>query len=158
MIVRSGNLDDYNSVIKIMDLCKLDLHERGLNVWDSNYPTYEMIHKDLESGYSIVCEDNGEVLSFMMVIPNKVDTHEEAFINHENFCLVKRVMVHTDHRRKGLAKRMFLYLETLGYKSIRLTARDKNTFAINLYKKLGYKKNGNYKYDWAVMGVYEKIL
>ena len=55
-MVRYGTIDDLDDIMEMLDLCKRDMHERKLNIWDANYPTREIIKDDLLSGNSIIHE------------------------------------------------------------------------------------------------------
>lgn len=157
-MVRIGKIEDLYDVLTMLELCKKDLRLRQLNVWDENYPTTDMIYKDLESGLSVVNEVDGKVVAFLVMLPKKKDDYEEVYEDHDNFCLVKRVMVHPDYRRRGLAQEIFQYVESLDYTSIRLTTRDTNTYSVNLYLKMGYKVVSEVTYPWAKMQACEKVL
>lgn len=157
-MVRRGTIDDLYDVLTMLELCKKDFKLRHLNVWDENYPTTEMIYKDLEGGNSVVNEINGRVVAFLVMLPKKHDDYEEVYHDHGNYCLVKRVMVHPEFRRMGLAQEILKYVELQGFSSIRLTTRNTNVYSVNLYKKLGYNVVSEVKYPWAIMQACEKLL
>lgn len=63
------------------------------------------------------------------------------------------------YRRKGIAQKLLHKVETIlrerGIKECRLEVREDNVAALNLYKKLGYKKVGNLeKYYGKAHGLY----
>lgn len=157
-MVRIGKIDDLYDVLTMLELCKKDLKLRHLNVWDENYPTTEMIYKDLESKKSVVNVIDGKVVAFLVMLPKKRDDYEEVYHDHDNYCLVKRVMVHPDYRRRGLAQEILEFVETQGFSSIRLTTRNTNVYSVNLYKKMGYSVVSEVEYPWATMQACEKIL
>src|SRR4030067_936652 len=72
--------------------------------------------------------------------------------------------VSPSHRRKGIAQKLLRETEVLlkqkGVNECRLEVREDNVAAINLYKKLGYKKTGTLeKYYNGAHGLYlKKIL
>jgi ribosomal-protein-alanine N-acetyltransferase len=52
---------------------------------------------------------------------------------------IATVAVHPDHRRKGIARKMIRMVEEeMGQPRVRLTVRESNTSAINLYQQDGY--------------------
>ena len=52
---------------------------------------------------------------------------------------IATVAVHPDHRRKGIARRMIRMVEDeMGQPRVRLTVRESNRAAINLYQQDGY--------------------
>ena len=157
-MVRYGNARDLDDVMKMLDQCIIEMHVRKLNIWDRNYPTREIILDDLNSGKSIVYEEDNKVVAFLVYYPMKTDKYEKYYENHQNYCLVQRVMSHPQYRRQGHAKSILQFVETLGFDSIRLLTRNTNTYSVTLYTKLGYKVvKEDYLKD-VVMQACEKIL
>jgi len=157
-LVRYGNTRDLDDVMEMLDQCIREMHVRKLNIWDRNYPTREIILDDLKSGNSIVYEENGHVVAFLVYYPMKTDKYEQYYQNHDNFCLIQRVMSHPNYRRQGHAKMILQYVETLGFDSIRLLTRNTNTYSVTLYTKLGYKVVKEDIMKDVVMQACEKIL
>ena len=157
-MVRFGNINDLDDVMNMLDLCKRDMHERKLNIWDANYPTREIIASDLSSGNSVIYEACGHAVAFLVYYPNKTDKYEKYYKNHKNFCLVQRVMVHPDFRRHGYAQKILGFVEKIGFDSIRLLTRNTNTYSVNLYTKLGYDVVKQDIYNDVVMRACEKDL
>lgn len=157
-LVRYGNIRDLDEVLNILDLCKKDMYSRNLHIWDENYPTKEIILNDLKSGNSVVYEDNGKVLAFLVFYKDTDDKKEEAYHDHKNPCFIQRVMSHPSYRRMGHAEAILRFVETLGFSSIRLLTRDVNVYSVNLYKKLGYNVITTSPNGSDVMQYCEKIL
>ena len=157
-MVRYGTIKDLDDVIDMLNECKIEMHERKLNIWDANYPTRQTIIDDLCSNKSVVYEDNGKVVAFLVYYPMKTDKYEKYYKCHENFCLIQRVMVHPEYRRCGYAKQILGFVETLGFNSIRLLTRNTNTYSVNLYTKLGYIAVKEDIYNDVVKQACEKIL
>ena len=157
-MVRFGTTKDLDDVMDMLDLCKRDMHERKLNIWDANYPTRQTILEDLESKNSVVYEACGHAVAFLVFYPNKTDKYEKYYRNHKNYCLVQRVMVHPDFRRHGYAQKILGFVEKIGYDSIRLLTRNTNTYSVNLYTKLGYEVVKQDISKDVVMQACEKII
>ncbi len=157
-MVRYATMNDLEQIIDMLFQCKLEMHKRKLNMWDANYPTRQTIIDDINSNQSIVFDYEGKVVAFLAYYPMKTDKYEKYYKNHENYCLVQRVMVHPDYRRMGFAQQILGFVETLGFKSIRLLTRNTNTYSVNLYNKLGYNVVKEDVLDTVVMQSCEKIL
>ena len=157
-MVRIGTIKDLDDVMEMLFQCKVEMHKRKLNIWDANYPTRQTIEDDLNSKKSVVYEDNGRVVAFLVYYPNKSDKYEKYYTIHKDFCLVQRVMVHPDYRRLGYAQQILKYVENQGFKSIRLLTRNTNTYSVNLYTKLGYNVVHEEYYDTVVKRICEKKL
>ena len=137
-MVRYGNINDLSDVLEMLSLCKKDMKDRGLHIWDDNYPTKDIIESDLKSGNSVVYDNDGIVVAFLVFHKDKNNENESLYHDHKNPVLIQRVMSHPSYRRKGHAEAILRYVETLGYSSIRLLTRDVNVYSVNLYMKLGY--------------------
>jgi len=157
-MVRYGNIHDLKDVMDMLNLCKLDMKERKLHIWDDNYPKEETIINDLKSGNSVVYDDNGKIVAFLVFYPNVKDKFEDSYTIHDNFILVQRVMSHPLYRRMGHAEAILRFVETLGYDAIRLLTRDVNIYSVNLYHKLGYHVSKAENKGNCVMQSCEKVL
>ena len=142
----------------MLSLCKEDMKNRKLNIWNDDYPNKDIIINDLNSNGAIVYELDGKVVAYLVMYPNHKDNCEECYQNHENYCLIQRVMVHPSYRRHGYAQEILKYVENQGFKSIRLLTRNTNTYSVNLYLKLGYKVVKTEMNGTDIMQTCEKIL
>ena len=94
---------------------------------------------------------------------NKIDAIKEVVIAYqnefpvacgaikpfsENAAEIKRMFVHPDHRKQGIAIKILTELENwaaeLGFKECTLETGKKQPEAIALYQKVGYKITSNY--------------
>lgn len=157
-MIRLGNVEDLADVMTMLEACIVELNSRNLYFWNDKYPNKHIILADLASGNAVVNEIDHKVVSFLVMCPNKTDKYEDFYHDHYNFCLVQRVMVHPDYRRQGLAQNMFSFVFNEGFQSIRLLTRDSNTYAGNLYKKIGFNIVKEELKDGNVMQALEKIL
>ena len=96
---------------------------------------------------------NGEIAGFII---GRIDIGK-----NETSCHILTIDVLPSHRRKGIAQRLLLEIETIfkerGIKECRLEVREGNVAASNLYQKFGYKKVGKLeKYYGNAHGLYLK--
>jgi ribosomal-protein-alanine N-acetyltransferase len=81
---------------------------------------------------------NGEIASFAIA---QVDIERNVPFGH-----ILTVDITPAYRRKGIAQKILHEIETVfkkkGIKEIKLEVREDNIAALNLYRKLGYKKVG----------------
>lgn len=157
-MVRIGNINDLDNVMEMLNLCKLDMKMRKLNIWDDNYPTIDIIRDDLLSGKSVVYDLDGKAVAFLAMKPNKEDGFESYYTCHDNFCLIQRVMVNPNYRRMGYAQEILHFVEMQGFSSIRCLTRNTNIYSVRLYTKLGYKVVREEHKDDVIMQNCEKIL
>jgi ribosomal-protein-alanine acetyltransferase len=96
---------------------------------------------------------NGEIAGFII---GRIDIVRDAPFGH-----ILTVDIAPSYRRKGIAQKLLHEIETVfkekGVKECRLEVREDNAAALNLYKKLGYKKRGKLeKYYGDAHGLYLK--
>lgn len=99
----------------------------------------------------LVARVNGEIAGFVIA---RVDIGRNVSFGH-----ILTVDITSAYRRKGIAQKLCHEVETIfrekGIKECRLEVREDNVAALNLYKKLGYKKVGNLKkYYGEAHGLY----
>lgn len=157
-MVRYGNIGDLDDVLEMLNLCKIDMKERNLNIWNDNYPNEEIIKDDLLSNDSVVYDLNGKVIAFLAMKPNMEDEYEDYYSNHKNYIFIQRVMVHPSYRRMGYGQQILNFIENLGFDSIRLLTRNTNIYSVRLYTKLGYKVVREEHINNVIMQNCEKIL
>jgi ribosomal protein S18 acetylase RimI-like enzyme len=159
LLVRIGRLDDLDDIMEMLNLCKLDMKKRKLNIWNDDYPNQRIILDDLKSNGAVVYEnEEGKVVAFLVMYPKHPDAQEEIFKDHDNYCLIQRVMVHPLYRRHGYAQQILDFVEKQGFTSIRLLTRNTNTYSVNLYTKLGYQVVKTQRKDDEIMQTCEKKL
>lgn len=155
-MIRFGNEKDFEKVMNLVKMTKIDLKERNLNIWEDDYPNEEIIINDLKNNSLVKIIDN-EIAGYIAISKNEIDMFEEVFSNHENFLFISRVMVNTNYRRLGIAKELFNYAFNLNYDSYRITVSSKNTNAYKLYESLGFKYVSTKTYPWDTLDLFEKV-
>jgi ribosomal-protein-alanine acetyltransferase len=94
---------------------------------------------------------NGEIAGFAMA---RVNIRRTIIFGH-----ILTIDVAPAYRRKGIAQKLLQQIEAIlkekSIKECRLEVRENNTAALNLYRKLGYKKIGKLeKYYGTAHGLY----
>ena len=101
----------------------------------------------------LVARINSEIAGFII---GRIDVERNVTSGH-----ILTLDVLPSYRRKGIAQRLLLEIETIfkerGIKESRLEVREGNVAALNLYQRLGYKKVGRLeKYYGTAHGLYLK--
>ena len=135
------------------------LDETGLNIIDQLhklFPQWKRASvikkvKDSHEGRDIrfVAKINGEIIAHVK--------YEKRKGIHSHIVSVTSLIVSKSHRRKGIAEELMNFsLKKLpkGTKIITLAVDSKNKPAINLYKKLGFKRYGLLKKASLIKGKY----
>jgi len=89
----------------------------------------------------LVAKEEQKIVGFII---GTIQSEESSLIGH-----VITIDISKSHRRKGLGIRLLQEIEEIlrekGVNECRLEAREDNTAALNLYRKLGYVKAGRLK-------------
>jgi ribosomal-protein-alanine acetyltransferase len=84
----------------------------------------------------LIAKVNGEVAGFII---GRIDSERKSLIGH-----ILTIDVASAYRRRRIAQRLLQEIEKIfkekGARICRLEVREDNVAALNLYKKLGYKK------------------
>ena len=61
MIIRNAELAELDEIMKIFDIARQYMREKGnMNQWINGYPSRELITEDIEAGHLFVCLDTGD--------------------------------------------------------------------------------------------------
>jgi ribosomal-protein-alanine acetyltransferase len=105
---------------------------------------------------SLIAKDNHNIIGFIIGV---IFHEREKLAGH-----ILTIDVYPSHRRMGIGSTLLKQIEKIfagkGVKTCYLEAREDNVAALNLYRKLGYKKVGNLKnyYKDAHGILFEKVL
>ena len=135
----------YNSVFDYEDK-----HICYTNWQKGKYPSADFANKAICNGSMFVCEEDGMIVSSMLTDSHQLD--EYAKINWhfpaapDEVSVIHTLCVHSEHYKKGIAKRMIAFAEEYskhnGKKVIRLDTYENNIPAIKMYSSLCYTYAG----------------
>lgn len=118
----------------------------GYSGWCEEYPTREILRKDLQEGVVLIMRDKEEVVGAVSILPGEYMDPFEVDWTEGNSCMLARLCVSPPHQKKGLggmlAKEALFHAGQLGYASVRLLAATENHAAVRIYKKQGYHMLG----------------
>lgn len=118
--------------LSIKEIYKILQARSEVFVLEQECPYQDCDGKD-EEAYHLFLEHNGEILSYLRIIPKEISYDEIS---------IGRVLVRKERRKKGLAREMMViaidFIETkLNEKSIRISGQK---YLIDFYKQLGFKE------------------
>ena len=146
--IKKVSLKEIDAVCNI--LCNVISHMKsiGFTQWNEDYPTREILERDIEYGCLFGAYSNEKLAGFAALNEHQSEEYEEILWKFgEPYLVVHRLQVDPAYRGKGIAYLIMLFAERLakerGCKAIRLDTRQDNIPAIALYEKLGYQKRGH---------------
>lgn len=145
MMFRSSNRADIPAIMEIVAQAQSLLRSRGVDQWQDGYPTVDIIAQDIARSESYVLEDNGVVVAAAVISFAGEVTYniiDGEWLNDNPYVVVHRLAVRGPALRRGLARQMMLYAETLalerGVEDIRVDTHNDNLAMQSLLDSLGY--------------------
>lgn len=123
--------------------------------WDDHYPTIEFVKRDIENGDQFKAVVDGKIAGAAYCGDYEERRLLEGFNGVEKLGEFGRVGVRREYHRTGVARTMLEFLKKnakeRGYTGIALLVGRKNTAAMRLYEKIGFKNVGEsdiYDTEW----------
>ena len=146
-MIRKANINDIDSIMKIIKETVEEMRSYNNTQWDENYPQAKNFQDDIEKEDLYVEEIDGQVAGFICV--NYIEPDEYKGLNwslDEKAMVVHRMAVNSVHRNKGVAKGLMKFADELARKN-NVVYLKTDTYSINtkmnsLFKKCGYKLIG----------------
>ncbi len=159
MKIRKTSIDDLKAVMKIYQQARSFMRSHGnLEQWINNYPSLELVTKDIEDGNSYVVVDNKEIVAVMVFIVGDDPTYKiienGQWLNGEEYGVVHRIA-----SIKQGAGSYCLNWACQQIKNIRIDTHEDNYPMQNLLVKLGFKYCGIiYVSDGTPRKAYQKTM
>lgn len=139
--------------------------EDGSQQWQDGYPNQEVIQNDIAIGAGYVLTDGGTIIGYCAIRFN----HEPAYadikgkwLTNEAFAVVHRVAISEQYLGKGLAKKIFEYIEDIALNahiySIKADTNFDNIAMLKTFQKLGYIYCGEVYFRGSARKAFEKVL
>ena len=147
-MIRQGILSDTIDSKALTEACAQHLLEQGIAQWNENYPSLEVLKKDLAAGNSYVYIINGDLVGTVMFSQEKDPVYDpiQWLSPEEGAYYVHRLAVHPLFQKQGIARALMDFVEEevlrIGGQSIRLDTFSKNIRNQRFYKARGYTQLG----------------
>lgn len=130
-----------------------EMERNGIRIWDDVYPC-EILIDDIRTDALFLLEQNGEPLAAFALCPATGGIETMKWKEpHAPARYVERLGVDPDHLRQGIGAAALCHAidltRALGGRYLRLFVVDKNTPAIDLYRKVGFRR---------AEGIYQKYI
>ena len=161
---RKATLENLYEIMELIKSAIINMNQAKIYQWDEIYPDEATIKYDIENNDLFIGIVDGKI-AVIYVINNSCDkeyNNGDWQYPDTEYRIIHRLCVHPDFQNNGIGKITMEYIESklskAGIESIRLDAFNKNSYALKLYKNLGYKIVGYA--DWRMGRFYlmEKFL
>lgn len=162
---RKANTSDIPSIWTIIKQAIARRKADGSNQWQDGYPNEKSIQSDIEKEAGFVLTENEVVIGYCAILINdepEYDNIEGQWLTNGDFVVFHRVAISEDHLGKGLAKKMFEFIEEFAIdnkiNSIKVDTNFDNEAMLYLFEKLGYQYCGEVYFRGSARKAYEKVL
>lgn len=144
---------DFDQIITILKDGANQLAERGVDQWQGDYPSKEQIKEDIVHGWAyLAISSDRETVGAIAIVngPDHAydDLDGEWLRQTENYVVIHRVAIHSQHAGKGYATQLLqAVIENIeenhdDIDSIRIDTHEDNKAMQHLISKMGFTKVG----------------
>jgi len=137
----------------------------GSKQWQDGYPNPDVIKKDIEKGAGYVLTEKDTITGYTAILINDEPAYadiEGKWLTNGDFVVFHRVAISAQHLGKGLAKKMFAFIEEFALSheiySVKADTNFDNPAMMNIFEKCGYVLCGEVYFRGAARKAYEKVL
>lgn len=124
----------------------------GVNIWDEDYPSDELIKNDILFSNARVIKNEGEIIAYLCFYDPNIEYKEYPF-KEKKLYTFSRLMVKENYTRKHvgtfLVQNVLNEIRSKGVKGCGILVHPINKVAINFYNKIGFKFEQTKLYDFG---------
>ncbi|MDC7125078.1 MAG: GNAT family N-acetyltransferase [Spirochaetales bacterium] len=164
IIIKKLSEQEIDNTFKIYKDATENLISLGINQWDDFYPTKEIILNDIKKESLFGYFEKNTICAAMVL--NTEQSPEYSNIDwkfkDKHPLVLHRICVSPKHQRKGIAKKLIIFMEEYAiknnYKTIRFDTFTKNPYSVKLYNSLGFINSGTVKFRKGEFYCFEKRI
>ncbi|WP_367296384.1 N-acetyltransferase family protein [Levilactobacillus yonginensis] len=151
MLLRQATMADLPQIESIIRDGRELLAAQSVDQWQGTYPSTSIIVDDIHQGWTVVLEEDNEILGTAAVIPGEDANYERIdgqwLTDQAPYLAIHRVAVSSHHRGRGLAgelfQRIFAQIDKAeNVESIRIDTHPDNKGMQHVIKKNGFTETG----------------
>lgn len=167
MDFRKAVESDVNSIMNIIKQAQVYLKEQGVNQWQDNYPSVEIIRNDIVNKNGFVLLKDDDIVGTVAVSFDGEKTYESIYdgewISNHEYAVIHRIAIETNYKGLGLSSIIIKDIEKIclkkGVHSIKVDTHEDNLSMQKLLQKNGFLYCGIiYLEDKSKRVAFEKIL
>jgi GNAT superfamily N-acetyltransferase len=139
--------------------------EDGSKQWQDGYPNPDVIQNDIEIGAGYVLIEGETIVAYSALLINDEPEYakiEGEWLTNNDFVVFHRVAISETHLGRGLAKKIFGFIEDFALSnnifSVKADTNFDNPAMLSLFEKLGYKYCGEVYFRGTPRKAFEKVL
>lgn len=151
-MIRLATLADIPRILQIKNLAISHMYQNQIFQWNENYPSEEILKQDIGSNELYVIEEQGAVVGFACINTDQSPEYKSlTWTTSQKAYVVHRLAIDPTCTGKGYATLLMEFAEILAKSkdtfAMRIDTFSKNTFAQQLFLKLGYTYIGEVFFD-----------
>jgi len=160
MLLRQATMADLPQIESIIRDGRELLAAQAIDQWQGAYPTTSILVDDIHQGWTVVLEENNEILGTAALIPGEDPTYKQIdgqwLTKQAPYLAIHRVAVSSHHHGRGLAGELFQRLfaqidHATSIESVRIDTHPQNMAMQHIIKKSGFSETGTI--DLAAAGM-----
>ena len=148
---RKATIDDLDNIQLIIRQAKNYLKKHRVDQWQSEYPTEELLQRDIERGEGYVVTYGERFAGYFVLSERRELDYDELMDGkwrcEEPYCVLHRLAVMAEFRGSGMADRIMGFAEEItkaaGRSYVRIDTHKKNKAMTALLRAHGYEYRGN---------------
>jgi len=146
MKIEKAKVADTDQLYAITKNCAMDMIERGIFQWSDQYPSIDILQKDIGLQQIWKLEDRNTIIGIIVLTEIEDEEYKNVkwLTENDHNLYVHRLAVNPKFQGKGYAQKLMDFAEKLAkeknYKSIRLDTFSKNKRNQKFYEKRNYTK------------------
>ncbi|WP_207431571.1 GNAT family N-acetyltransferase [Sabulibacter ruber] len=162
---RKATQADHSQIWEILQGAILRRKQDGSNQWQDGYPNPDVVQKDIETGAGYVLTVGETVIGYSALMINNEPEYAKIigqWLTNDDFVVVHRVALAEGYLGKGLAKKIFGFIEEFALSnnihSIKADTNFDNLAMMSIFDRLGYVYCGEVYFRGSPRRAYEKVL
>lgn len=160
MLLRQATMADLPQIESIIRDGRELLAAQDIDQWQGSYPNTAVLVDDIHQGWTVVLEEDNEILGTAALIPGEDPTYKQIdgqwLTEQAPYLAIHRVAVSSHHHGRGLAGELFQRLfaqidHAASIESIRIDTHPHNMAMQHVIKKNGFTETG--RIDLAAAGM-----
>jgi ribosomal protein S18 acetylase RimI-like enzyme len=163
-VMRMAAPEDLDEVVRIVRVCVAKIKGRGLDYWNDDYPSRELLAADIRRGSLFLCVDGARPCGMVVLddIPPPDYVQVKWPRRRRPVLYLHRLAVDPGHQRRGLARHIVEFaLEHARrgrYIAVRLDVSHQNQPAQGLFESMAFRRVGMITTHLGPFNAYEKTI
>jgi GNAT superfamily N-acetyltransferase len=164
---RKATASDLSTIWEIIQQAIVRRKNDGSQQWQDGYPNQTVIAQDIKKGIGYVLTDPNDniIIGYAVILFNDEPAYEQlngTWLTNGDFAVVHRVAISDDYLGKGLALKIFLFIEDLAKAnnvfSIKVDTNFDNIPMLKILEKLNYTYCGEVFFRGCARKAFEKVI